>query len=155
MSDKTTKKNPADTAEEIKTGGGAAEVAATVKPEGAVDEETKRKPDSATAASSGCAEFNRAQALDAPVARSQEQDKEFFAKLPDPCVYCGPSVRGVARQFTVYNGGIPDALKEFVKEHRAARGLIVSVERFAQVRTRLETPGTGEFILFRKVRAEL
>ena len=87
--------------------------------------------------------------------RQKEQDKAFFAKLPDPCVYCGPSVRGVARQFTVYNGGIPDALKEFIKEHRTARGLIVSVERFAQMRTRLETPGTGEFILFRKVRAEL
>ena len=87
--------------------------------------------------------------------RQEEQDKEFFAKLPDPCVYCGPSVRNVARQFTVYHGGIPDALKEFIKEHRAAKGLIVSVERFAQVRTRLETPGTGEFILVRKVRAEL
>ena len=82
-------------------------------------------------------------------------DEEKQRKLPDPCVYCGPSVRNVARQFTVYNGGIPDALKEFIKEHRAARGLIVGVERFAQMRTRLETPGTGEFILFRKVRAEL
>ena len=89
-------------------------------------------------------------------ARKQEaQIKTFLSKLPDPCVYCGPSVRNVARQFTVYNGGIPDALKEFIKEHRAARGLIVGVERFAQMRTRLETPGTGEFILFRKVRAEL
>lgn len=87
--------------------------------------------------------------------KQEEQDEAFFAKLPNPCVYCGPSVRGVARQFTVYTGGIPDALKEFIKEHRAAKGLLVSVERFAQVRTRLETPGTGEFILFRKVRAEL
>lgn len=124
-----TKKNAAEAAEEIKTGGGAAEAAATVKPEGAADEEKRRK--------------------------QEEQDKAFFAKLPDPCVYCGPSVRGVARQFTVYNGGIPDALKEFIKERRAARGLIVSVERFAEMRKRLETPGTGEFILFRKVRAEL
>ena len=87
--------------------------------------------------------------------RLEEQDKAFFTKLPNPCVYCGPSVRGVARQFTVYHGGIPDALKAFIEEHRAAKGLLVSVERFAQVRQRLETPGTGEFILFRKVRAEL
>ncbi len=87
--------------------------------------------------------------------RQEEQIKAFLEKLPSPCVYCGPSVRGVARQFTVYNGGIPDALKKFIMEHKAAKGLIVSVERFAQVRTRLETPGTGEFILFRKVRAEL
>lgn len=29
-----------------------------------------------------------------------EQDE--FAALPSPCVYCGPSVRGVARQYTTY-----------------------------------------------------
>lgn len=85
----------------------------------------------------------------------EEQSKAFFGKLPDPCVYCGPSVRNVARQYTVYNGGIPDALKEFIKEHRAAKGLLVSVEKFAQMRKNLETPGTGEFILFRKVRGEI
>ena len=62
--------------------------------------------------------------------RQEEQDKAFFAKLPDPCVYCGPSVRNVARQFKVYNCRIPDALKEFIYEHRAARGLFVGVDRF-------------------------
>lgn len=87
--------------------------------------------------------------------KQEEQDKAFFEKLPDPCVYCGPSVRGVARQYTVYNGGIPDVLKEFIKSHRAAKGLLVSVDKFAQMRKNLETPGTGEFILFRKVRGEI
>lgn len=87
--------------------------------------------------------------------RQEEQDKAFFAKLPNPCVYCGPSVRGVARQYTVYNGGIPDVVKQFITEHPAAKGLLVSVERFAQVRIKLETRGTAEFILFNKVRAEL
>ena len=129
MSTRTTKRTAAEAAEEIKTGGGTVEAAPPAAPVGTEDEEKKR--------------------------RQEEQDKAFFAKLPDPCVYFGPSVRGVARQFTVYHGGIPDALKAFIQEHRAAKGLLVSVERFAQVRTRLETPGTGEFILFRKVRAEL
>ena len=128
MSTRTTRKG-AESAEEIKTGGGTIEAPAPAAPVGAEDKEKMRK--------------------------MEEQDKAFFDKLPNPCVYCGPSVRGVARQFTVYHGGIPDALKEFIKEHRAAKGLLVSVERFAQVRTRLETPGTGEYILFRKVRAEL
>ncbi len=129
MSARTARRNAAEAAEEIKTGGATAEATAPAAPAGTEDEEKKRK--------------------------QEEQDKAFFDKLPNPCVYCGPSVRGVARQFTVYHGGIPDALKEFIKEHRAAKGLLVSVERFAQVRTRLETPGTGEYILFRKVRAEL
>lgn len=87
--------------------------------------------------------------------KQEEQIKEFLAKLPDPCVYCGPSVRGVARQYTVYNGGIPDVVKQFITEHPAAKGLLVSVERFAQVRIKLETRGTAESILFNKVRAEL
>ena len=53
----------------------------------------------------------------------QEQERDEFADIPNPCVYCGPSVRGVARQYTTYQGGIPDPLKEFIKEHPAARAL--------------------------------
>ena len=46
-------------------------------------------------------------------------------------VYCGPSVRGVARQYTVYaSGNTPAALDEFVKQHPAAKNLLVPVERF-------------------------
>lgn len=72
-----------------------------------------------------------------------------------PCVYCGPSVRGVARQFTPYTVGIPDALKEFVARHPAAKGLIVPIERFAQTRKQLETRGTAAYILYQKIKNEL
>lgn len=84
-----------------------------------------------------------------------ERDEAFFNRLPDPCVYCGPSVRGVAQQYTVYNGGVPDVMKQFVSEHPAAKGLLVSVNRFVKVRTKLETQGTAESILFNKLREEL
>lgn len=46
-------------------------------------------------------------------------------KFPKPCVYCGPSVKGVARQYTVYTGEVPPVLVEFIKEHPEARGLVV------------------------------
>lgn len=72
-----------------------------------------------------------------------------------PCVYCGPSVRGVARQYTVYAGTIPDALAEFIKVHPAAKGLLVSVDRFAQVRSNLSKSGTAEAILYQKIKSEL
>lgn len=85
----------------------------------------------------------------------QEPERDEFANLPNPCVYCGPSVRGVARQYTTYQGGIPAELKEFVKAHPAARGLIVSTEKFASVRRRLETHGTAEAIIYKKVKDEL
>jgi hypothetical protein len=70
-------------------------------------------------------------------------------------VYCGPSVRGVARQFTVYTREIPQELDEFFKAHPAAKSLLVPIDRFAQTRKKLETAGTAEAILFKKVRSEL
>lgn len=85
----------------------------------------------------------------------QKQERDEFEDIPNPCVYCGPSVRGVARQYTTYQGGIPDPLKEFVKEHPAVRALIIHTGSFAAVRKRLETPGTAEAIIYKKVKAEL
>ena len=72
-----------------------------------------------------------------------------------PVVYCGPSVRGVARQYTVYAGTIPAALADFIQTHPAAKGLLVSVGRFAQVRSNLGRSGTAEAILFQKIKSEL
>lgn len=72
-----------------------------------------------------------------------------------PVVYCGPSVRGVARQYTVYAGTIPAALADFIQAHQAAKGLLVSVGRFAQVRSNLGRSGTAEAILFQKIKSEL
>ena len=71
-----------------------------------------------------------------------------------PVVYCGPSVRG-ARQYTVDAGTIPAALADFIQAHPAAKGLLVSVGRFAQVRSNLGRSGTAEAILFQKIKSEL
>lgn len=77
------------------------------------------------------------------------------AKLPDPCVYCGPSVKGIARQYTTYQGGIPDALRGFLKENPDALGLIVSTGEFPSMRRRLETSGTPEAKLYKAVKARI
>lgn len=84
-----------------------------------------------------------------------EPERDEFADIPNPCIYCGPSVRGVARQYTTYQGGIPAELKEFIKAHPAARGLIIPTAKFASVRKRLETHGTAEAIIYKGVKDEL
>ena len=70
-------------------------------------------------------------------------------------VYCGPSVRNVARQYTVYAGEIPDALREFIRKHPAAGGLLVPVEKFAETRRKLEAKGPAEAVLYNKVKSEM
>lgn len=87
---------------------------------------------------------------------NQKQNMERKITFPDRCVYCGPSIKGVAKQYTVYTGGnIPAPLRDFIRQHPAARGMVVAAERFAKMRERLETPGTAEALLFQQVKSEL
>ena len=88
-----------------------------------------------------------------PAPETPEQD--LFAGIQNPCVYCGPTVRGVARQYTTYQGGIPDTLRDFIKEHPDARQLIVSTAQFPAYRRRLDTPGTEEAKLYKRVKEQL
>lgn len=77
------------------------------------------------------------------------------AKRSGAQVYCGPTVRGVAKQYTVYAGGIPAELEEFIQRHPEAAALVVPVEKFAQTRKRLETAGTAEAMVYRKIKSAL
>ena len=86
---------------------------------------------------------------------TETQEQDLFAGIQNPCVYCGPTVRGVARQYTTYQGGIPDTLRDFIKEHPDARQLIVSTAQFPAYRRRLDTPGTEEAKLYKRVKEQL
>lgn len=43
-------------------------------------------------------------------------------------VYCGPSIPGVAKQYTAYTNGIPTALAEAIVKQPAMEGLVVPLE---------------------------
>lgn len=88
--------------------------------------------------------------ISAQAGRGKEQASSDA--IQNLCVYCGPTVRGVARQYTTFQGGIPDALGDFIKEHPAARQLIVSTAQFPAMRRRLDTPGTAEAKLYKQVK---
>ena len=77
------------------------------------------------------------------------------AAEPEAQVYCGPSVRGVARQYTVYSGGLPEAVKGFIDKHPIASQLIVPVSKFPEMRTELETKGSRAMLIYNKLRSEL
>ena len=89
----------------------------------------------------------------APAKETPERD--ILAGIQNPCVYCGPTMRGVARQYTTFQGGIPDALRDFIREHPEARGLIVSTAWFPAMRKRLDTPGTAEAKLYKRVKEQI
>lgn len=70
-------------------------------------------------------------------------------------VYCGPTIKGVAKQYTVYRDDAPSALKELLNARPALKGLLVEVGQFPEVRRKLGQKGTAEAILFEKLKEGL
>lgn len=92
---------------------------------------------------------------EAAEAKPESRQKEEAAEDSGSLVYCGPSIKGVARQYSVYSNGIPNALKALVNAHPVAKALIVPLERFAETRLKLEQKGSAESIIYNAFKSEL
>lgn len=80
-------------------------------------------------------------------ARKQKKDAADNTTM----VYCGPTIPGVAKQFTFYRDGLPAALEAVRKETPTLDGLIVSLEELPLAMRQLRM-GTGLlFNLYRTV----
>lgn len=84
-----------------------------------------------------------AQATTTPVTAAPVPQKE------ETVVYIGPDIPG-AKQYTTYNAGLPDALKEKIKEHPFFNSLIVPVERLAKANAELEQKGSALSALYQR-----
>lgn len=89
------------------------------------------------------------------MSKKQTKTAQGAAEKATPCVYCGPTVRGVVKQYTVFAGNIPEPLQAFIDKHPEAKALLVAVDRFAETRKKMETAGTAEAILYHKIKSEL
>ncbi len=147
---RTKKTDPAKDA--AKTGQDEAQEPETTEREENAEQEPQETPQDAPESKR---DTDTTEGGDAPQGPQDEPERDIFVGISNPCVYCGPTVRGVARQYTTYQGGIPDELRDFIKEHPQARGLIVSTGQFASFHKRLNTPGTAEANLYKRVKVEL
>ena len=87
---------------------------------------------------------------------SRAQKEQGAAGSAGICrVYCGPTMRNVAKQFTVYSGELPEALTEFLNEHPAAKSLVVPVQQFATMRRDVQTLGTPQHTIYQSVFREI
>lgn len=64
-------------------------------------------------------------------------------------VYIGPDIPG-AKQYTIYNAGLPDALEEQIVEYRIFESLVVPVEKLAAASAELRKEGSALSVLYQK-----
>ena len=77
--------------------------------------------------------------------RTKKKDNEIVKT-----VYCGPTIRNVAKQYAVFINGIPEELKNIMDGYPYLKNLMVSVDDFSTIRAAVETNGTPENVIFNK-----
>lgn len=83
----------------------------------------------------------------------ENQTEQAAAQVQAPVAYCGPAIKGIAPQYTVFVDGLPDKLKEKVEQVPLLKALIVPLDKLAEMRVKLEQDGTRENILCNKAAA--
>ena len=66
-------------------------------------------------------------------------------------VYCGPTIPGVAKQFTSYRGGIPEALAAARKQTPVLGGLIVPLDQLPEAMRQLRQKSGRIHTLYKAV----
>lgn len=78
------------------------------------------------------------------------QEAKTPAEAVGTVAYCGPTVKGIAPQYTVFVDGLPEKLKEKVEQVPLLNALIVPLDKLAETRVKIDQEGTRENILYNK-----
>lgn len=78
------------------------------------------------------------------------QEAQTSAEAVGTVAYCGPTVKGIAPQYTVFVDGLPEKLKEKVERVTLLNALIVPLDKLAEMRVKIDREGTRENILYNK-----
>ena len=73
------------------------------------------------------------------------------AEAAGTVVYCGPSIKGVARQYTAYNNGIPEGLKQAAEKNKILAALIVPLEDLPEALRQLRQKSGRIYTLYKAV----
>ena len=73
------------------------------------------------------------------------------AEAAGTVVYCGPSIKGVARQYTAYNNGIPEGLKQAAEKNKLLAALIVPLEDLPEAMRQLRQKSGRFYTLYKAV----
>ena len=70
-----------------------------------------------------------------------------------PLMYLGPTIRGVAKNGTVFNGGIPARLSKLAEKKPVVTNLIVSLPDIVKAQKAIDTEGTVEAVSYDRIDA--
>ena len=76
--------------------------------------------------------------------------KQKQAEAPGATVvYCGPTIPGVAKQYTIYSNGTAPALSEAAENHPVLRSLIIPLDKLPEAMRQLRERSGTIYTLYR------
>ena len=70
-------------------------------------------------------------------------------------VYCGPTIPGVAKQYTSYTNGVTAPLAEAIEKYPPVGGLVIPLDQLPEAMKKLNGKYGHIYRLFRLVQAKL
>lgn len=78
-----------------------------------------------------------------------------MAKKTANVVYCGPTIVGVTKKYTVYASGLPPALQEKVNECKELEQLVVAVEELPTAMRQLKDKNSRMYRLYQSAERKI
>ena len=69
------------------------------------------------------------------------------------CMYLGPTIRGVAKSGTVFEGGLPKKLSTLAEKKPIINNLIVPLNGIVAAKAAIDKEGTAEAVAYDKIAA--
>jgi hypothetical protein len=66
-------------------------------------------------------------------------------------IYCGPTIVGVAKQFSTYTNGIPEALASKAEEIPAISALVIPIDELPTARVQLRSGKGSLYTIYAEV----
>lgn len=76
---------------------------------------------------------------------------ETKGKTDQILVYTGPTIKGIAVQYSQFIHGIPKRLLEYAEENRDVKRLIVPVDKFLEAKKNINIQGSIENISYNNI----
>lgn len=78
-------------------------------------------------------------------AQPTEQKKEPVKRAREKLVWCGGTIKGVVEQYTVFVGGIPNELKQFIEAVPLAKSFLVDLDDFPKMFQKINSKESAEY----------
>lgn len=79
------------------------------------------------------------------------KNSKSAAVAPTTVIYCGPTIIGIAKQFTAYTKGIPEALKNKAVEIPAISALVIPIDELPEAREQLRSGKGSLYAIYTEV----